>query len=189
MNLKLQFQKLNTPTELSEFLSHNIKYGWIGKDNIIRVSTISDFRSQFQLSSLDKTLEIGVGTCFEQVEIARDFFNKHNIQSTSYAIIGGRMIHTFIVFIINGLYYKLESADFRRAGIFEYSTLEELLKQELHHFMVYRRLETIDKVNLVEYDKLSESIDYNGIVDKLKNSKNIICDVLAENGEMPHQYS
>lgn len=50
-----------------EFMNKYIKYAWIGRDNVLRISTIKDFSEQYRVSTLEEVFQIGGGICFEQV--------------------------------------------------------------------------------------------------------------------------
>lgn len=67
MKIKSEFEQLKTPDELMEFMNKYIKYAWIGRDNVLRISTIKDFSEQYRVSTLEEVFQIGGGICFEQV--------------------------------------------------------------------------------------------------------------------------
>ena len=181
MNLEHKFNNLNTPEELMDFLIQNIQYGWIGKDGVLRHNTIKDFRTQYRLSPLAHTLETGVGVCFEQVELEREFFNQNGFKNQSYAIITSHLTHTFLVFQLNGIYYDFEHSAPTNRGIFPSENLSQLLKSKVNNFMENHNIKSIDRIILVPYNKLSDYIDFEAIGKVfLEDSENIITSIFEE---------
>lgn len=156
MQLKDDFLELCTPGELFEFMRKNIKYGWIGTDNQIRINTIEGLIEKYRVSSLEEIFNSGVGICFEQVELEREFFQKKGYTIDTYAIFNNHMIHTFLMFKQNDKYYKFEHSSSKCRGIYEYNNIFDLLNAEINSFMVRHNIKNTQKLFLIKYHKLYE---------------------------------
>lgn len=181
MSLEEKLKEVKTPQELMEFMNENIKYGWIGKDNNIRISSIEDFRTQYRMASMEEILENGIGICFEQVELERKFFNDKNIKTKTYSIYTSHMAHAFLYYKIDDiLYYKFEHSSLKCRGIFEYKSENELLKAEIISFAQRHKIKNIKKLKLIEYDYITENMDMNQILEKFKGKENMLFEILGD---------
>ena len=79
---------INTPEELLEFMSNNIKYGYLGKTGRVYRKTDKDFydkwESEYILQNKDDLLETLHGDCFDQVEFERDWFTSNNYEVRTF---------------------------------------------------------------------------------------------------------
>lgn len=156
MNLRKEFDKLKTPDELMEFMNKYIKYGWIGKDNILRISTIQDFTKQYRVSTLEEVLQTGIGICFEQVALEKEFFARQNIKTETFSIFTTHMCHAFLLYEKNHIFYKFEHSSSKCRGIFSYDTKEDLLRAEVDSFCERHSIKNKEKVCLVLYNEIQK---------------------------------
>ena len=173
MELKEKFDKLNTPEELFEFMKSNLKWGWISKSGELK-KKVEDFVKQYQLSTLEQVLKTGCGTCFEQVELEREFFVRKNIPIQTYIIEANRMAHAFLVFEKNGLFYKFEHSSPNNRGIFPFDDIVSLLRNEIKHLMIRHKIKNINKLSLISYNQLPAFSDTQSIKLLINNSDDII---------------
>ena len=130
---KNEYNNINTPEELFDFMNNNIKYGFLGSDNKVYFDD-SDWLDKFVLQSIDDILSTKVGNCFDQVELERDWFNKHNYKFNIYFqrievdYTNPYPMHTFLVYENNNKYYWFENAWSDNKGIHEFDNLEDLFK-------------------------------------------------------------
>ena len=81
---------IQTPNELLEYMSQNIIYGFIGKNGKKYTDMFSeewnDWYSECFVQNGEEVLESKIGTCWDQVEFERLWFEKK-----------GYTIHTFFM--------------------------------------------------------------------------------------------
>ena len=150
MNLRKEFDKLKTPDELMEFMNKYIKYGWIGKDNILRISTIQDFTKQYRVSTLEEVLQTGIGICFEQVALEKEFFARQNIKTETFSIFTTHMCHAFLL----------------------YEKKEDLLRAEVDSFCERHSIKNKEKVCLVLYDEIQKHATIQEIKELFQKKEN-----------------
>ena len=169
----MEYKNIKTPKELYEFMSKNITYGYLGKNNKIYhfgdKNFNDDWTSEYILETYDDVLNTKVGNCWDQVELEREWFSKHNYEFKTYyhqVILDYQNpypTHTFLVYKENDKYYWFENAWDDMKGIHEFNTLEELLdfeyKENLKLLIQYNiKNNEIDKISYFEYDKPKNNI-------------------------------
>ena len=175
MSLKKEFDELKNPNELMNFMDEKIKYGWIGKDGELRENSVEGFLNNYRVSSLEEILENGYGTCFEQVELEREFFSRQKITSSSYMIIASHMVHSFLVFEMEGKFYRFEHSSWKNKGIYEFDSIDNLLQNTVELFMNNHKIKSAKRITLISYSKLRENIDLKDMKEELlSNRKNLV---------------
>lgn len=137
-----EYKNINTPMELFEFMNQNISYGYLGRNDKIYYFGDKNFNKDWEkfyiLQGVDDILNTKVGTCFDQVEFAREWFILHNYEikvffhmivlsySNSYPS------HTFLIYKdkVDNNWCWFENAWYELKGIHKFSTVDELLKFE-----------------------------------------------------------
>lgn len=178
MNLKKMFYDVNTPEELMEFMNQYIKYGWIGKDNKIRIACMDDFVEQYRMSTLEEVFEIGVGICFEQVALEQEFFNRQKIETKAYCIFTTHMCHAFLMYKNENMFYKFEHSSFKSRGIYSYKSENKLLNAEIQSFCIRHHIKNVEKLKVVQYDKIKEHSTIKDVEENFKQRENIIMKIL-----------
>ena len=82
------YDQAKSPEELLNFMDKCIEYGIYGTDGKVYGDWEADGNSDFQvacqtkyaLCDIDRSLKYGYGTCWDQVELERDWFSKNNYQ-------------------------------------------------------------------------------------------------------------
>ena len=69
-------KEIKTPEDILQFMKENIKYGWLDINGEKHIGNMKNFRRLYRTSSLNETLEFGVGTCIEQVNLMHIFLEK-----------------------------------------------------------------------------------------------------------------
>lgn len=158
------YNNLKKPEELLEFMNQ-IHYGYKGNDGKIYDDAASElFKNNWYSKCVVQdhlgVLETKIGTCWDQVEFERNWFEvnnyEHKVYFLCYDIEKDHSTHTFVIYKENNNYYWFENAFEKYRGIHKYDSLNELLK-----------------------DIVSKSIEFNKINYKLKENlenKVVLCE-------------
>lgn len=179
-DLKEKFEKLETPEELMDFLATYITYGWYGKDGNLRIDTIAEFSAQYQLSSLSEVLESGKGVCFEEIELAREFFVRKKIPFQTYIIQGRRVAHAILIYQEGKWFHQIRYLSPKNFGAVSAYNVEVLLQDEVTGFMNEYKIKELDKVKLVSYGKLPDRADAATIKQIILEKENLIPEAFQE---------
>ena len=110
----------------------SIEYGWIDKDGGRHETLGSDFASEYRLQLGDECYKNQLGVCWDQVEYEASFLDVANINNQSYFIYFNDNdklpSHTFLVAKVDKKIIWIEHAWEKFAGIHEYDSEDELLK-------------------------------------------------------------
>ena len=186
------FNSINTPEELLDFMEKNIHYGFITKDNEVYTDPTSDKWSDSWykrgiVQTGDNVLKTLYGTCWDQVELERKWFDEHNYNSKSYFFYfdldyeNSTSTHTVLIYENNNKYYLFENAWDGVEGITEFDSYNDAVKCVKDRLFEYN-LEINPEYNLkysdllvYEYDKLDTNMtvqDYlNYVVNEEKEVK------------------
>lgn len=104
-------QKIN---EILEKLKE-IKYGWIDKNGVIHQKAGRNFFiNNYKLQTIEETIEYKVGTCWEQVELARYYLEREDIPVQTYLILYNQenkiARHSIAIAEDFGVFYLVESS-------------------------------------------------------------------------------
>ena len=181
------FDKYNikTPQELMKFFEDNMKYGFTYKGKVY-----TDLESDFQ-KNMDRFYKIrlgqdfinsGYGVCWDFCELERLFFSSFNIEHKCYFIESyvnraeGGPTHTFAIYKQNNKWYWFEYSWFYHRGIWEYSTLDEALKDILTKFEKFYDRRLIN-IRMYETTKVTKRLDTFEFVEHCLNGKKINIDL------------
>lgn len=134
----MDFDKINSPQELLNFMSNNIKYGFVGKNGKKYTNQDSedwnDWYEQCLVQTGDQVLNTKVGTCWDQVELERLWFENHNYEIKTIFIWfeinyeNDYPTHTFLLYKKNNKWYWFENSFESCRGIHEFNTIEEAVE-------------------------------------------------------------
>ncbi len=168
----IKYEDVTTPEELLKFMDQ-IEYGFVTPDHQRIIGNGKDFDKNilsWTLSSPEKLLETKLGHCFDQVEIERDWFTKHNYIFKTYFLIfslpyeNGGPTHTFLVYEKNNKFYHFEHADALNKGLHEFNNLEELLndayQKQLNYASSFLNEEELKTLSIYEYQNPPYDIDF-----------------------------
>ena len=138
INIMNEFHKIYNPNELLNFMDKYLKYGYKGKNNKIYTDISSkefddDFHDYCIVQDYIGVLDTRIGTCWDQVELEREWFLNNNYQFKTY----------FICFET----YK---------GIHEFDNLNELLKYVVENQITFVLENNDFNYNLSDYVVLFE---------------------------------
>lgn len=128
----------------------DINYGFVCNEKIYSSgddSWYTDFSTYYRLSSPCDVIKNKYAVCWDQVELARYYLENENINCNSYMMISydEKKIptHTFLVITDNDKYYYFEHSFVMYRGVYEYSSLKELLPLSLKQFSDYLTFSSI----------------------------------------------
>ncbi len=141
------FEDVKTPEELLEYMKE-IKYGYVGKNNgkVYEYGDDdfdADFPDEYFLQRPEQLLESKHGVCWDQVELERDWFSKHDCDFKVFYLAflkktaNNLPTHTFLTYKEGEKWCWFENSFGDHKGIHEYASLEELMedvkKKHLRH--------------------------------------------------------
>lgn len=165
----MEYKDIKTPEQLLKYMNENIKYGFVDNDGKAYGSwNIQEFqegcRTKWHLSSPERLIQVGYGHCFDQVELERDWFSKHNYRFKTFYIRfeipyeNTYSVHTYLVYENYGKYYYFEHSDSNNRGIYEFTSYEAALNyQKEKHIEQNKQRNAVDEETLkylrvYEYD-------------------------------------
>lgn len=131
-----EYNALKTADELMNFMDNNITYGWNDLNNKIHINNLFRVRQDYRVSSLEQTLNSGVGTCVEQANIIKTFFDRTHLENKLYCYRGYETednfdqevrMHCFVLFKDNDKWYHFEHSNRKKRGIHPYNSIEEAI--------------------------------------------------------------
>jgi hypothetical protein len=135
-----KFEHIKTPEELLTFMKSNIKYGFVGKDdNKIYSPEHEDWgiseEPVHDLQSPEKLLVSKHGTCWDQTELERSWFAKHNYEFKTFLsmVNPGKEIsqknpaHTFLTYKDGEKWKWFENSLGDDNGIYEFTNLGSVI--------------------------------------------------------------
>lgn len=135
----MKFNDILTPNQLLHFLDKNIQYGVVDKfGNKVLDSNSKNFQyicnNDWKLKTVNDIIKSGIGHCYDQVEIEREWFEAHNyIYKTFWVsayqddIENSGFSHAYLVYFDKNSWHLFEHADFSNKGIHKFNTLKEAL--------------------------------------------------------------
>ena len=174
-------KNINTPEELLEYMDI-INYGFTFNNKIYLDKDFENNILKWKLSSPERLLKEKYGHCFDQVELEREWFTKHNYKVYTFYIMfllpyeNPYTTHTFLVYEDNNKYYHFEHSDYYNRGIHEYNTLDELLDSEINNHLKSNQKdnkmtkEEINSLVIYEYQKPPYNIGFLDFINNILNN-------------------
>ncbi|MBR1817586.1 MAG: hypothetical protein IJ772_01930 [Bacilli bacterium] len=168
----MEFERINTPKEFLEYMNNNITYGFIGKNG----KKYQNFSSEEWLKegivqNGEEVLKSKIGTCYDQVELERLWFENHHFEAKTIFIWfevdyeNNYPTHTFLVYKNNHKWYWFEHAFEDCRGIHEFESLEEtintVISKQLEYAISIGIAKESDKhlIKSYEYTKITKPMD------------------------------
>ena len=179
---------IKTPEELLNFMSKNIDYGYLGKNNRVYHYNDSDFDSewyeQYILENSEELVNNSYGNCFDQVEFERDWFLKNGYEiKTIYEMVkldynNVYPTHSFLSYKDNDCWFWFENADFDNRGIHKFNTFEELLNYQYEKYVEFLKTfnitnEELERIIVTDFEKPKEHISAEEYLNHVINSRQI----------------
>jgi len=136
----MSFQDIKTPEELMLYLDQNFEYGVIDNSgNKHNDSNSDEFQivcdTQWKLRSVEEMLKDGVGHCYDQVEIEREWFTKTGFEVKTFWISAYQeevensgFSHTYLIYKDKGVWKLFEHSDFSNKGIHIFKSVNDAVK-------------------------------------------------------------
>ena len=147
---KLNYNDIDEPIELLEFMHKYIKNGFISKNNEIYNEQNyeiwpKNWQEQYILQDYIEVLNYGSATCWDQVELERQWFENHHYKYQTYFmwfdLLKELPTHAFLIYEKENKYYWFENSFTPYKGIYEANTLEDMLKYVIKIFIKYTQKE------------------------------------------------
>lgn len=179
---------ITTPEELLDFMSKNIKYGYLTKNNMICHYEDKDFSvnwyDTYILENTEDILKTKVGTCFDQTEFEREWFIRNNYEiKTIYEQVlvpyeNFFPVHSFLIYKTQEKWNWFENSDSENRNIYSFDSLEKLLKYQYKCYvdLLYKyniTSQEVNKIIVTEFEKPKEHINAYSYIDFAINSKKI----------------
>ncbi len=149
---------IKTPKELLDYLSNHVNYGYYTKQGKVHLLGEEDFNDEWEdnyiLSSPEDVIKNRAGTCWDLVELEREWFTRNGYEVKSFyemVIVpyeNDYETHSFLAYKDKDNWYYFEFSDFENRGIYKFDTLEDLLIN-VHN----RYLDNLKKYNLNDKEK------------------------------------
>ena len=174
---------IKTPDELLEYMNQNITYGFVGKNGKKYYDMFSkewnDWYRECFVQNGKEVLESKIGTCWDQVELERLWFNikGYNIHTFFMWFEVNKEndypTHTFLIYESGNKYYWFENAFESERGIHEFDTLDAAIEYVKSKQIKYTKnsfpnlsKDDIDSLVIYEYSKPSNHL---GVDEYLKH--------------------
>ena len=170
----MEFDKINSPQELLDFMSNNIQYGFIGKNGKKYIDQDSeewnDWYEECLVQTGEQVLKTKIGTCWDQVELERLWFEKRNYEIKTIFIWfdlnyeNNYPTHTILLYKKDKKWYWFENAFDTCKGTHEFNTVKEAIEcvkeKQLEYAISIGVVKETDKQYLKdwEYSKLEKSL-------------------------------
>lgn len=130
---------IKSPQDILDFMDENINYGWLDINGEEHIGNMKNFRRVYRTSTLEETLEHGMGCCIEQVNLMKYLLDSISIPNKMFCtrIYEGmdfnnldeeEHMHCFILYYIGDKVFQLEHPNWERVGIYEFDSEEEAIK-------------------------------------------------------------
>lgn len=193
MSYKVRLNKYNallTPNELLTFMDENIYYGVYGKDQKLYLYDDDNFQQaclkEHILSDKDRLLKYQYGTCWDQVELERDWFTRNHYEFKTIFIWflfpyeNNYITHTYLVYKDKKTkeYCYFEHADFNNWGIHKFPTYKEAIEYQMHKHIEFNKQqgnvindEVLNHLVIYEFDNIKKGLNMEEYINHILNSK------------------
>ena len=188
-----KYKLIKTPEELLDFMSNNINYGYLGKNNKIYYfgdsNFDSDWYSEYVLESKDDILRTGIGNCFDQTELERCWFLENDYEiKTVFVMVNldyenSYPTHAYLCYKNkdNDGWNWFENSDFDNRGIHRFQSFNEIVKYQLDKYKEFLKTfdvkdDELDKIVVKVFSKPNDNCSANEYLDFVLSS-NINIDI------------
>lgn len=136
----MNIDEIKTPKDILVFMDKNIRYGWLDINGSEHIGNMKNFRRLYRTSSIEETLNHGLGCCIEQVKLMSTLLSKINIKNKMFCtrIYEGENfnnldeeehMHCFLLYYIDDKVYQLEHPNWERVGIYEFDSEDSAIRE------------------------------------------------------------
>jgi len=156
----LKFEDIKTPEELLKFLNETIKYGFVFNGKIFAEPISSGDMNFYKLKLGNALINCGYGLCWDVVELERAFFEKAQIEHSSFFIeTKAGPTHTFILFKQNNKVKWFEYTWQKYRGIHEEQTEQEALKDICSKHIQFHFGASKKTIEIYKYSKVTRALN------------------------------
>ena len=186
----MTFQEVKTPEQLMTCLDQNFEYGVIDNSgNKCSDSNSNEFQlicdTQWKLRSVEEMLKDGVGHCYDQVEIERDWFTKKGFEVKTFwisayqeEIENSGFSHAYLIYQDNGMWKLFEHSDFFNRGIYTFKTIKDAVKWQSEHQIKFAEncVKPLKQYTtcIKEYNKPPANVNMQEYLQFIDNSKDYV---------------
>lgn len=174
----MKYEDINTPEELLKYMD-NITYGFISNEGKIYTEPDSDeYKKNWYIKGIvqdgEGVINSHIGTCYDQVELERKWFDEHFYSYKTYFIWyehdtdKSLPTHTFLVYKKDNKYYWFEHSFKSNKGIHEFYNLNDLFNtvyEEQNKYMGDNKYNNC--IRRIEYTKPNKNISIEEYLDHI----------------------
>ncbi|MDD3340971.1 MAG: hypothetical protein PHN72_02055 [Bacilli bacterium] len=135
----MKYEETVTPDQLIQYMTQNIHYGFVSKNGkIYKEQGTEEWNNDWYPTCIvqdgESLIESHYGTCWDQVELERKWFDEHNYQYKTIFMWfevnrpSNLPTHAFLLFKRDNKYYWFEHAFEPYKGIHEFDSEENLIE-------------------------------------------------------------
>lgn len=183
----MTYELIKTPEELLEYMNQNIKYGFVNSNGKIYLTLNTQelqdaYRKEWRLSSPKRLLEVKYGSCWDQVELERDWFSSHGYTYKTLFIWflfpyeNSYSTHTYLIYKENEQWHYFEHSDASHRGIYSFKTLKEAIEyQKKLHIKSNRTRnpvgeEEIKRIHIYEFQTPKFGLSMDEYIDNIEKN-------------------
>lgn len=176
----MEYKTIRTPLELLKFMSNEIKYGFVDNSGNIYDNPGSDewkqnWHDNGIVQNYESILNTKIGTCWDQVELERNWFSSNNYDFKTYFMFFENEktlpTHTMLIYKENDKYYWFENSFEKERGIHEFNSFNELMNNVIDKQFKYAyeergaSLEDKEDIRYFEFTIPNENIKISDYLD------------------------
>lgn len=157
-----------------KYFEDNIKFGWCDLQGKIYYSDLEKYVYKYYVMSLEETMNLGIGSCHEQVLLMNKMFNDVDIQSKIYCCkvyylnsSFPKYLHSFIIFKSSNTYNLVEHDLQNKKKIYKSDSLNDLFNIVMNN---YELKAPGSNKEIFEYERLPFHVSYVQLNDYLNKN-------------------
>lgn len=136
----MKISDVKNTKDVYDFMEEHIRYGWLDFDKEEHIGNMDNFRKLYRTSSVNETLEHGIGTCIEQVMLMKMLLDKINVHNKMFCariyedeefndLDSDVHMHCFILCYDDNCVYQIEHPNEKRKGKYDYDSEEDAISK------------------------------------------------------------
>lgn len=173
IDIKNDFNEINTPQELMDYMNKNISYGYLDNNGCKHYDSLNEIREKYKTKSENVILHSNIGNCIDQAKLQKKFFDNKGYKNKLYCIIfSGQYcpekikIHPITLYKENGRWYHFEHAFYNYRGIHESDIAVKLVDEFITKCFNY----SFD-IEINEIDSIPEDLTIDQFIKYVKNCR------------------
>jgi len=170
----MEYKFISSPEQLLEYLDNHFCYGVIGANGKKFLDNNEEgfelaCNNDWKLRSVSQMIKDGIGHCYDQVEIEREWFVSKGYEVKTFWVVAYQngiensgFSHTYLIYKDNNKWKLFEHSDFSNRGIHEFNSVKEAVKWQAAKQIKYAEsvIKPIDKYDVIikEFTKPNEGL-------------------------------